>query len=192
MADHTDVTALLHSIEAGDRAATDELFPLVYAELRALAGSFFRGQRPDHTLQPTALVHDAYLKLVRQPDLHVTGRAHFMAVASRAMRHILINHARERRAAKRGGGASRVTLLDAALAEKVERHEVDPIELDDAMRRLEELDERQCRIVELRFFGGLSVDDAATVLGVSAPTVKRDWKMARAWLFDELVGDSPP
>ncbi len=184
----SDVTRILQRIAGGDGAATDELFGLVYEELRALAGSFFRGQRPDHTLQPTALVHDAYVKMVGAADSRFRDRGHFFAVAARAMRQILINHARDRRAAKRGGGAGRVTLDEAAVAGPT--REVDLLELDDALARLENLDERQCRIVELRYFAGLSVEEAASVLGVSEPTVKRDWRMARAWLFQELSGST--
>lgn len=184
----SEVTQILHRLADGDELATEELFGLVYEELRALAGSFFRGQRADHTLQPTALVHDAYVKMVGSADAGFRGRGHFMAVAARAMRQILTNHARDRRAAKRGAGAARITLDEAIVADPV--HEVDLLELDDALARLETLDERQCRIVELRYFAGLSVEEVASALGISEPTVKRDWRMARAWLFRELTGNT--
>ncbi|MHC5115279.1 MAG: sigma-70 family RNA polymerase sigma factor [Planctomycetota bacterium] len=185
MAEEPDITRVLDDLR-GDPAAVEALFPLVYAELRAVAGSFFRGQRANHTLQPTALVHDAYVKLAGSRDPRWAGRAHFIAVAARAMRQILINHARDRRAEKRGGDGARVTLVEEAVGGPA--READLVELDDALSRLEQLDARQCRIVELRYFGGLSVEETAMVLDVSAPTVKRDWRMARSWLFRELSG----
>jgi RNA polymerase sigma factor (TIGR02999 family) len=182
-----DVTEILRKVAGGDDSAASELFGVLYEELRALAASFFRDQRPDHTLQPTALVHEAYAKMVGATDISFQGKAHFMAVAARAMRQNLIDHARRRGAEKRGGGAGRVTLDEAAVAAAA--REVDLLELDDALARLEALNERQCRIVELRYFAGLSVEETAAVLDVSAPTVKRDWRMARAWLLGELLGD---
>ena len=159
--------------------------PLVYDELRRRAGSYLRGERPDHTLQPTALVHEAYVKLVNQREAKWKDRAHFCAVAAEAMRRILIDHARKHRAARRGGGGQRVTLCDAIGDPR--SMEVDVIDLDDALTRLRELHERQSRVVELRFFGGLSVEEIAEILEVSPRTVKGDWRVARAWLQTRLV-----
>ena len=154
-----------------------------------LTPSYLRQQRPGHTLQPTALVHDAYLKLVRNEDVEWQGRAHFFAVAAKAMRQILINHARDKRASKRGGGAGRVTLAEhLAPGSGID---VDLLALDEALDALEALDERQSRMIELRFFGGLNVDETAYVLGVSPRTLRTDWNMARAWLFRRLFEEEP-
>ncbi len=188
VADRENITLLLGHIEDDRSRIADELFPLIYDELRAIAASFFQRQEPGHTLQPTAIVHDAYLRLVRQEDVEWTGRAHFFAVAAKAMRQILINHARDRRAVKRGGDWGRIT-LDEQLTPATHR-DLDIIALDEAMERLEEMDERQCRIVELRFFGGLTIEETGHVLDVSGSTVKSDWNMARSWLFDQLFGDA--
>lgn len=158
--------------------------PLVYAELRGLAGSFFRKQQPNQTLQPTALVHEAFLRLVDQSNIQWSSRAHFMAVASLAMRQILADHARRRGAAKRGGDWGRLS-LDQAVAPS-NAAEVDLERLDAALTRLEALDERRHRVVLLRFFGGLTVEDAAAVMNVSVSTVEGDWRAARAWLSMEL------
>jgi RNA polymerase sigma-70 factor (ECF subfamily) len=186
------VTQLLEAVQAGRASAADQLLPLVYDELRALAGSLFRGQRPDHTLQPTALVHEAYARMVK-PAAETTGssekaqwnsRAHFFAVAATAMRQVLANHARDRRRAKRGGGWHRVTLSEH-LTPTSER-DVDLLALDEALQALAKLDERQGRIVELRFFAEMSVEEIAHVLEVSTSTVEREWRMARAWLSARL------
>ncbi|MCP4594786.1 MAG: sigma-70 family RNA polymerase sigma factor [bacterium] len=181
-----DATVLLARVGAGDSAAAHELLPLVYEQLRAMAGSYFRGQPSDHTLQPTALVHEAYLKLVHVPDGNWEDRMHFCAVAATAMRQILHDRARRRRAAKRGGDAKRVPL------EQMETpsggHPVDMVALDDALERLAALDERQARIVELRFFGGLTVEQVAHVLEVSSRTIEKEWRRVRAWLSRELSG----
>lgn len=186
------VTRILTEMQSGHRSAAEQLLPLVYDELRVLADQFLRRERRDHTLQPTALVHEAYMKLVRQDGMQWQGRAHFYAVAAQAMRRILINHARSHQAAKRGGGGERIRLCDRHVPDS--GHDVanrfsSPVELlalNEALNRLEHLDERQCRVVELRFFGGLSVDETAEALGVSARLVKLDWKMARAWLHQQL------
>ena len=180
------ISNLVERAGDGDAEATERLFSTVYQDLRGLAGSLLRIQRAGHTLQPTALVHEAYLRLVRR-DVAWDGRQHFVGVAAKAMRQILMNHARDRGALKRGGDWARVT-LDGAPASGAP--DVDLLDLNAALEVLETLDERQCRIVELRFFGGLSVSETAMLLDVSEPTVKRDWRMARAWLFQQLGVDS--
>lgn len=181
------ITRLLERINEGDGAAADQLLPLVYDQLRAIAGSYFAGQKPGHTLQPTALVHEAYLRLAGQAGVQWTGRAHFLAVAARAMRQILINHARSKGAAKRGGGWGKITLDESVVpAGPGQPAEIDLLALDEALGRLEHLSERQCRIIELRFFSGLTIEETAHVLGVSTTTVEDDWHHARAWLRREL------
>ena len=176
---------LLHAINRGD-VDSGALLPLIYDELRALAGAFFRDHAPGHTLQPTAIVHEAYMKLVNARDPGWQSKRHFIDVAAKAMRQVLLNHARAGGALKRGGGRARLT-LSTAIADGDE-HVIDVIELEDALARLEHLDPRQCRVVELRFFGGLSVEETARLLDVAPRTVKTDWAMARAWLFNELHG----
>lgn len=192
------VTRLLEAACDGRASAADQLLPLVYDELRALAGSFFRGQRHDHTLQPTALVHEAYAKMVKpgaglSSQEQWTSRAHFFAVAAKAMRQVLANHARDRRAAKRGGQWKRVTL--SGQATPTTRADIDLLTLDDALERLAALDPRQARIVELRFFAEMTVEEIAHVMDVSVSTVEREWRMARAWLSARLSdgedGQSP-
>ena len=185
---NTEITQILGELSHGEPSAAERLLPHVYEELRALAGSFFRQQRADHTLQPTALVHEAYVKLVGSRQSHWESRKHFFDVAAMAMRQLLADHARRQKAAKRGGDLSRVTLIDSGKPAP-HRMDVDLIALDEALSKLSELDPRQGRIVELRFLAGLSVDETAEVLGVSARTVKLDWQMARAWLRRELGGD---
>jgi RNA polymerase sigma-70 factor, ECF subfamily len=179
-----DVTRLLLDLSNGRREATDQLLPLVYAELRELAARLLRHERADHTLQPTALVHEAYLRLVDQRVGTWENRAHFLGIAAQAMRRILVDHARRRSATKRRG--ARVTLDDAVAPST--GPSVDLLEIDAALSRLAELDPRQAQVVELRFFGGLSVEETAAVLGVGSATVKRDWTVARAWLHRELSG----
>lgn len=179
----SEVTILLNQLQAGNEQAANELFPIIYEELRRLAGGFMSRERSDHTLQPTALVHEAYGKLMGQ-EAPWSNRSHFMAIAATAMRRVLLDYARKRKAEKRGGGASQVTLKEELLL--VDDRGLDILALDQALTRLAELDERQGRVVELRFFGGLSVEEAAAVLGVSPNTVKRDWRHARAWLHREL------
>ena len=183
-----DASLYLDRLCEGDANAAERLMPLVYEELRALAQTFLRQQRPGHTLQPTALVHEAYLKLVGTSATRWEGRAHFMAVAARAMRQILINHARGRGAEKRGGDRAQIT-LDRVLA-AVESDIVDIVALEDAMLRLGELNERQSRVVELRIYGGLTIEEAALVLHVGPTTVKADWQMARPWLKRQLAGSA--
>lgn len=173
------VSVLLSKWRAGDQEALQALIPLVYQELRRVAQHYLRQERPDHTLQSTALVHEAYLRLMRQGPAEIESRSHFMAVASRLMRQILVDHARAHRAAKRGGGL-KLELEDSMAAENAQN--VDLIALDSALNELSRLDAQQCHIVELRFFGGLSIEDTAEIIGVSRTTVKRDWATARAWL----------
>lgn len=168
-----------------DRAALDALLPAVYGELRALAGHYLRGERPDHTLQPTALVHEAYLRLSEQHGVDWRDKAQLFGVAAQMMRRILVNHAEARNAAKRGGDVTRVTLDDSVSWGG--EPEVDVTALDEALTRLAKVDHRQARVVELRFFAGLSIDECAQVLGISPATVKREWTMAKNWLRDELA-----
>ena len=181
---------LLGRISAGDAGAAERLLPLVYDKLREIAGAYFRHQRRDHTLQPTALVHEAYLKLVRASSSNWKSEAHFCAVAATAMRQILQNHAAARRAAKRGGPDARRLPLDHVTT-PAGRHALDIVALDDALTRLAAADERQARIVELWFFGGLTGEQVAEVLGVSQRTVERSWRQARAWLNAELTDSDP-
>lgn len=181
-----DVTHLLIQWSRGDSAALEALVPLVYDELRRLAQLYISRENPGHTLSSTALVHEAYLRLVKQNEVTWQSRAHFFAVAARMMRRILVDHARKHAYAKRGGGAVTIS-LDETIAPAPER-ELDLVALDDALEALAKLDERQSRMVELRFFGGLSIEETSEVLGVSAPTVKREWASARAWLFREISG----
>lgn len=187
---HT-VTRLLQELKGGDRAALDELFTLLYAEIRELAQRQRGRWQGNYTLNTTALVHEAYLKLVDQDRVDVEGRAHFQALAARAIRHILCNYARERGARKRGGGLERLTLDELKLpvdgtGESDEQWR-DLAALDAALQRLEQIDARQARVVECRFFGGLTVEETATAVDVSPRTVKRDWAVAQAWLHRELT-----
>lgn len=183
-----DATRVLQRLAAGDEAAVNELLPIVYQRLRALAGAYFQAQPGDHTLQPTALVHEAYLKLVNQANATWESRAHFFALAATAMRQILQDRARRRRTAKRGGDWGRVMLDNVPTP--VGESMVDLVALDDALTKLAELDARQCRIVELRFFGGLTVPEVAHVLGVSTRTIEKEWRRIRAWLSRELSDGS--
>jgi RNA polymerase sigma factor (TIGR02999 family) len=180
----SQVTALLLRWSEGDPGAREALMPLVYDELRRLARQCLASQRPDHTLQSTALVHEAYLRLVGRTSVHWENRVHFFAVAAQLMRRILVDHARKQNAAKRGGNYVTLT-LDESLAPPKKR-EVNLIALDDALTNLATLDSRQSQIVELRFFGGLSIEDSSRVLGISPTTVKREWATARAWLYEQM------
>jgi RNA polymerase sigma factor (TIGR02999 family) len=180
----SDTTAILADLANGDISATDRLLPLVYAELRALAASYMKERPPGHTLQPTALVHEAYLRLVRHDDAYAS-RAHFMAVAAKVMRGILVDHARQQDAIKRGGGWNRITLDKAAAL--TSEGDVDTLALNDVLRRLAEMDERKARVAEMRFFGGMSIEHVAQAIGVARSTVAEDWRMARAWLAKELL-----
>jgi RNA polymerase sigma factor (TIGR02999 family) len=179
-----DVTQLLENWSNGDREALERLMPLVYGELHRLAQRYLRRERSDHTLQSTALVHEAYLKMVDQKNVRWQNRAHFFGVAAQSIRHILVDHARSHLAAKRGAGAAKLS-LDEAIGVP-EKKEVDLLALDQALEGLAALDPQQGRIVELRFFGGLSIEETAEVLHISSATVKRDWVMAKAWLYQSL------
>jgi RNA polymerase sigma-70 factor, ECF subfamily len=178
------ITALLSQLSEGNREVEARLVPQIYEELRRVAGHYMRQERANHTLQPTALVHEAYARLVQQPQISWQNRAHFFATASQLMRHILVDHARARRAGKRGGGQNQVTLDEALLP--ASNHSIDVLALHEALERLTIFDPRQGRLVELHFFGGLSFEEIALVLHISERTAKRDWSMARAWLKNEL------
>lgn len=200
------VTELLVSWSSGDQRALAELMPLVYGELRRLADRQLRGERPNHTLQRTALVHEAYMRLISQRNVAWQSRAQFIGLAAQLMRRILIDHARTKRRAKRGGGIAPVSLdqtgvvlgapdEDGVRGEALEfaaDPTVDLSAIDEVLKRLEAIDPKQGRIVELRFFGGLSIEETAEVVGVSPATVKREWALARAWLRRELVSEASP
>lgn len=183
-----EVTTLVTMSQAGDAGAGQRLMEAVYEELRRLAGAYLAHQNAGHTLQPTALVHEAFIKLIDHDHAKWNGRAHFFAVAAKAMRHILVDHARARKADKRGGDWARVT-LDAAVMHVGGDRGVDTLVVNEALEELSRLDERQARIIELRFFGGLAVEEVAELLGVSKSTVEAEWRMARAWLSKRL-GDA--
>jgi RNA polymerase sigma factor (TIGR02999 family) len=179
-----EVTRLLLSWSGGDRSALDKLTPFLYTELRRLAAGYLRRERSSHTLQPTALVNEAYLRLIDQTHVQTHSRAHFFAIASNLMRQILINYARRHSRLKRGGGNRQVTLADGSAI--IDRPLVDLIALDEALRELARVDPRQSQVVELRFFGGLGEEEVGEVLGVSTITVKRDWRFAKAFLLKQL------
>lgn len=181
-----EVTLLLQKLQAGDRAALDELMPHVYAELRRIASGYLKSERREHTLQPTALVHEAYLKLADQSELHPESRAHFLGIAATMMRQALVDHARRHHAAKRGGAHVRVT-YDEQLPVPAS-FDADVLVLNDALDRLGSEDPKMARIVELRYFGGLSISETAEVIGVGTATVEREWRLARAWLKREIGG----
>ena len=179
-----NVTQLLIGWSKGDKEALDTLVPLVYDELRRQASRYLRRERVGHTLQTTALIHEAYLRLIDQKNVHWQNRAHFFGIAAQLMRRILVDHARTKKRAKRGGSNIRVSFDEANVM--VQGQDLDIVALDEALERLAEIDEQQSRIVELRFFSGLTVEETAEVLGISPATVKRDWSMAKAWLHREI------
>ena len=179
-----DVTRLLAELSSGNEQALAELLPLLYSELRRLASYYLQRERSNHTLQATALVHEAYLRLVDQKDARWENRSQFMAVASQLMRRILVDYSRGHHSAKRGGNVQKVFLQEGAIVSKGRAAEV--VALDDALTRLAELDPQQARLVELRFFGGLSIEETAGIIGVSPATVKRNWSVAKAWLAREM------
>jgi len=181
-----DVTQLLANWSKGDHSALEQLMPLVYSELRRLAGAYLRRERSNHTLQSTALVHEAFMRLVHQQDVQWRNRAHFYAIAAQMIRRILVDYARSQHAEKRGSGAIKLA-LDEAMAVPQAGADIDLLGLNDALDRLAELDERQGRIVELRFFAGLSIDETAEVMHLSPASIKREWQTARAWLFREMT-----
>jgi RNA polymerase sigma-70 factor, ECF subfamily len=178
------VTQLLLDWRNGDQTALDRLMPLVYEELRRIAGHYMRNERQGHTLQTSALVNEAYLRLVDHENIAWQNRAHFFGLAAQAMRRILVDYARRRNYQKRGGAARQVSLGEAAMVTDEDAAEM--IALDDALEELARIDERKCRVVELRYFGGLSVEETAEALGVSIQTVGRDWSTAKAWLLREM------
>lgn len=183
-----NVTQLLVGWGNGDKEALDQLVPIVYGELRKQAARYLRREKVGHTLQTTALIHEAYLRLIDQKNVHWQNRAHFFGIAAQLMRRILVDHARTKKRAKRGGSDVRVSLAEATLVSKGQ--DLDVVALDQALTKLEQLDHQQGKIVELRFFSGLTVEETAEVLGISTGTVKRDWSMAKAWLHREITGQT--
>ena len=182
--DRGEVTRLLGEVRAGSRAAEARLIPLVYSELRRLAAHYLRGERPDHTLQPTALVHEAYMRLTKIHKVDWQSRSHFFATAANVMRRILVDHARKQRADKRPNVRDAIDLEQVLVMSPGRSSEL--LALDEALERLKKFNERQSKIVELRFFGGMSEEEAGVILGVSVRTVKRDWRVAKAWLYSEM------
>ncbi len=180
-----DLTQMLIQLSEGRAQVVDDILPLIYDELRRLAGNYLRRERSDHTLQPTALVHEAYLKLIDQTQVKWQNRAHFFGIAANIMRRILVDYARQHRADKRGGAAEKLPLEEEILIVS-EGKSAELLALDEAMENLAKIDEQKSKIVELRYFGGLSVEETAEVLGVSEVTVKRHWRMAKAWLYGQL------
>jgi RNA polymerase sigma factor (TIGR02999 family) len=185
MTEKSDVTRLLNKAQNGDKESLDKLLPLIYDELRRVAANQLRAERENHTLQATALVHEAYLRLLEQQEVDWQNRAHFFSIAAEMMRRILVNYAIQRNAKKRGDGVTRISLDDAISFSNGES-DLDLVSLDAALKRLSEFDATQARIVELRFFGGLTIEEVAEVLDISESTVKREWKMAKAWLKTQL------
>ena len=180
------ITQLLNQWSNGDAEVLGDLMPLVYVELRRQASRYLRRERSNHTLQPTALINEAYLKLIDQREVKWQNRAHFFAIAAQAMRRILVDYARERKREKRGGAAENLP-LDEALTIVSQEKSVDLVALDEALNNLAKFDERQAKVVELRYFSGLSIDETAEVLNVSNVTIRRDWNMAKAWLHQEIT-----
>jgi RNA polymerase sigma factor (TIGR02999 family) len=180
----SEVSRLLAEYRQGDREALERLMPLVYGELRRIAAYHLRDERSAHTLQPTALVHEAYMRLAMRSEIYVRDRAHFVALAAQVMRHILVDHARARHRGKRGGGRTMVALDEALVV--AEQREADLVALDDALTELSRMSARQGRIVELRFFGGLSIEEIAETLDIAVARVRSDWTIARTWLRREL------
>jgi RNA polymerase sigma factor (TIGR02999 family) len=179
-----NITELLVGYGRGDKEALDKLMPIVYEELRRQAARYLRREQAGHTLQTTALIHEAYVRLVDQRNVQWQNRAHFFGIAAQMMRRILVDHARTKKRAKRGGSDVKVSLADATIP--VKERDLDVVALDEALTRLAEIDEQQSRVVELRFFSGLTVEETAEVMGISPATVKRDWSMAKAWLHREI------
>lgn len=186
MAEPQDLTQLFISWRRGDKSALDEMTPVLYDELRRMARRMLSAERPDHTLQPTALVHEAYLRLINQHAVDWRNRAHFLGVAATMMRRILINHAKANQAAKREGFAAAISLEDALGV--FTNPQVDLLDLDQTLDKLTALDPQQGKVVELRYFGGLSIEETAEVMGISPATVKREWGTARLWLLQQMEG----
>jgi RNA polymerase sigma factor (TIGR02999 family) len=183
-----EITQLLAEWSDGNQSALDELYPLVYEELHKLARRYMSRERKGHTLQTTALINEAYVRLVDQRNVHWANRSHFFAISAQIMRRILIDHARRHAYAKRGGGAQQVSLEEVAVVAREQSSEI--LRLDEALKILAKMDPRRCHVVELRYFGGLSNEEIAGVLKVSENTVTRDWNLARAWLYQQLTGSS--
>ena len=183
-----ELTQMLIQLSEGKSQVVDDILPLIYDELRSLAGNYLRRERSDHTLQPTALVHEAYLKLIDQTQVRWQNRAHFFGIAANIMRRILVDHARKHTADKRGGAAEKLPLEEEILIVS-EGKSAELLALDEALKNLAKIDEMKSKIVELRYFGGLSVEETAEVLGVSEITVKRHWRMAKAWLYGQLSNE---
>ena len=183
-----EITGMLLEPTNGNHEIVDRILPHIYDELKRLASSYLRRERPDHTLQPTALVHEAYMKLIDQNRVQWQNRAHFFGIAAQVMRRILLDHARKHQAGKRGGEAEKLPLEEEILVVSHDRSS-ELIALDDALAALAEFDPQKAKIVELRYFGGLSIEETAEVLGVSVPTVNRQWRMAKAWLFSQLSNE---
>ncbi|MGI8640297.1 MAG: sigma-70 family RNA polymerase sigma factor [Pyrinomonadaceae bacterium] len=181
-----EITRMLQEWSGDNQAVLDDLMPLVYEELRRQASRYLRRERAGHTLQTTALIHEAYLRLIDQRDVNWQNRAHFFGIAAQAMRRILVDYARERHREKRGGATENLPLDDALLVISEERS-IDLVALDEALTRLAKFDEQQARVVELRYFSGLSIEETAEVLKISTATVKRDWNMSKAWLKQEIT-----
>jgi RNA polymerase sigma-70 factor, ECF subfamily len=181
--DYTQTTALLKALQGGDAGAAEKLLPLVYSELHRVANACMRRERPDHTLQPTALINEAYLRLIHE-DIDWNGRSHFVGFAAHVMRQVLVDYARARNAQHRGGRWERIEFEEQLAVSPVRLEELTLV--DAALNRLEKLHPRQARVVELRYFGGLSIEQIASLLGIAPRSVKRDWALARIWLFDEL------
>ena len=188
MSAQPNITELLAGYGRGDKEALDRLMPIVYDELRRQAARYLRREQAGHTLQTTALIHEAYVRLVDQRNVQWQNRAHFFGIAAQLMRRILVDHARTKKRVKRGGSGVRVSLGEANVAARGE--DLDVVALDEALNRLARIDEQQSRVVELRFFSGLTVEETAEAMGISPATVKRDWSMAKAWLHRELSGDT--
>jgi len=186
-----DVTRLLLSWSQGNQAALDELMPLVYGELRRLASAYLRRERSNHTLQSTALVHEAFMRLVNQQEVQWRNRAHFFAIAAQMIRRILVDYARAQHTEKRGSGSVKLELDEAMAAPLASGFDLDLLALNDALDQLSQLDARQSRIVELRFFAGLSIEETAEVMKLSPASIKREWNTARAWLFREMTRHPP-
>jgi RNA polymerase sigma-70 factor, ECF subfamily len=183
------VTLLLKAMNRGDKSAADQLLPIVYSELHRLAKSYMSRERRDHTLQPTALINQAYLRIAQQEHMEWQNHAHFIGFAANVMRRVLVDHARERNAAMRGGGRMRVELDDGIAASPETSAEI--LQLEEALTRLEQLNPRQAQVVEMRYFGGLSVEEVASILGIAPRSVKRDWALARMWLYQEIQKRPP-
>lgn len=183
-----DLSSRLQEWRSGDVAVLDDVSPVIYSELRKISARYLKRERANHTLQPTELAHEAFIKLIDVSDIDWQGRVHFFAVASRIVRQILVDHARAKSSEKRGGGAERVELTEALCF--CHGPDADLLELDEALRELAKFDEQQSRLIELRFFGGLTIEETASVLGISPATVKREWAVARAWLSRRLTGDA--